>query len=278
MERSRLLYGTTFHIGSLLYSSPELALLLGNIFSYVVSPKQRLILYFKEKVRMSPTLFDFVFTPNQRIRFRAGQYWDWTLGHMKPDTRGNRRFFTIASSPTEPEIRLGVKIPDKSSTFKQALVALKPGDVVLGGQLAGDFTLPEDASKKIVAIAGGIGITPFRSMVKDRLDRNMQTDMVLFYASTDAQDFAYKEIFEEGKRIGIKAVYLLSGSKVIPPDWKGPTGFLTKELIEANVHDYQNRLYYLSGPNVMVTNYKKLLRSTMGIPNSAIHTDYFPGY
>lgn len=270
-----VLYGTTVHLG-IIHSSPELALLIGNIYSYMVSSKRRVILKLKEMRQMSPSLYDFAFIPNQTIPFRAGQYWDWTLGHDKPDTRGNRRYFTIASSPTEPEIHLGVKIPENPSTFKQALRAMKPGDELLGGQLTGDFTLP-DSEKKIVGVAGGIGITPFRSMIKDRVDRHLTTDMVLFYASPDPKDFAYKEILDEGRTVGIKTVYLLSGAKVVPPEWRGPTGYLTKELIEAEVPDYKNRLYYLSGPNVMVESYKKLLRE-MGILHSAIHTDYFPGY
>ncbi len=270
-----VLYGTTFHLG-ILHSSPELALLIGNIYSYMVSSKRRVILKLKEIRQMSPSLYDFAFIPNQVVPFQAGQYWDWTLGHAKPDTRGNRRYFTIASSPTESEIHLGVKIPENPSTFKQALRAMKPGDELLGGQLSGDFTLPHD-DHKIVGVAGGIGITPFRSMVKDRIDRHVTTDMVLFYASPDPKDFAYKDILDEGRSVGIKTIYLLSGAKVVPPEWQGPSGYLTKELIEAEVSDYKNRLYYLSGPPVMVDSYKKLLRE-IGISNSAIHTDYFPGY
>ncbi len=270
-----ILYGTSYHFG-ILHSSPELSLLVGNLFSYMVGSKRRVILKLKEITQMSPTLFDFAFTPNQPIPYRAGQYWDWTLGHAKPDTRGNRRFFTIASSPTEPEIHLGVKIPEQASSFKQALRAMKPGDELLGGQLSGDFTLPED-DRAIVGVAGGIGITPFRSIVKERIDRSQKTDMVLFYASPDPKEFAYKDILDAGQRVGIKTVYVLSGAKEVPADWKGPTGYLTKGMIEAEVVDYKNCLYYLSGPNVMVNSYTKLLQE-MGIPNSAIHTDYFPGY
>lgn len=271
-----LLFGIPFTLGTV-HSSPELALVLGNIFSYVVSPKQRLILQFKEKVRMAPLVYDFIFTPNMRMGFIPGQYMEWTLTNKTQDTRGNRRYFTIASSPTEQELHIGVKIPDNASSFKKTLVELQPGDSVVAGQLTGDFILPKDTSKKIVAIAGGIGITPFRSMVQFLTDTNQQRDMVLFYASADPAEFVYADVFERGKQVGVKTVRILSGAKVIPDTWKGLTGFITKELIEAEVPDYAHRLYYLSGPGVMVDAYKKLLIS-LNIPRSAIRTDYFPGY
>lgn len=271
-----LLFGLSYTLGPI-HSSPELALVLGNILSYAISPKQRLILQFKEKVRMAPLVYDFIFTPNMRMNFTPGQYMEWTLTNKTQDTRGNRRYFTIASAPTEQEVHIGVKVPDNASSFKQTLVQLEPGDSVVAGQLTGDFTLPKDISKKIVAIAGGIGITPFRSMVRFLTDTKQQRDMVLFYASADPAEFVYTDVFDQGEKVGIKTIRILSGAKVVPDSWKGLTGFITKELIEAEVPDYAHRLYYLSGPGVMVDAYKKLLTS-LNIPRSAIRTDYFPGY
>lgn len=269
------LFGTSFHIGSL-YNSPEFSLLLGNIFSYILSPKEKLILKFKEKIQMAPMVFDFVFTPNKKLAFNSGQYLEWTLQDNSPDNRGNRRYFTIASSPTENEIHLGIKIPEKPSTFKQKLSQLKPGEELLAGSLSGDFTLYKEP-KEYVAIAGGIGITPFRSHAKEALDKNQKLNMVLFYASSNLEEFVYKDLFKEAEKVGVKTVYILSGSKTIPPEWTGLSGFITKELIEKEVPNYKNRIYYLSGPNVMVEAYKKLLHS-LNIPTSQIHTDYFPGY
>lgn len=271
-----ILYGTPFSIWEF-HNTPELSLLLGNLFSYATGFKTRLVLYLKEKKDLGSSLYEFVFVPNRKLQFSAGQYLEWTLGHDSPDTRGNRRYFTIASSPTEPELRIGVKIADKASSYKRALQELAPGEQVFAGQLAGNFTLPEDTSKKIVGIAGGIGITPFRSMVKQMLDRNERRDIVLFYAATDPSQFIYKDMFKDAEKLGLKTVYVLSGAKEIPAGWQGKTGFITKEMVEAEVGMASSRLYYLSGPNVMVENYSKLLRS-MGVPYQHIKTDYFPGY
>lgn len=259
------------------YRTPEAALLLGNIFSFAVSPKYKLILKLKEKLQLAPGIYDFVFTPNRPVTFTPGQYLEWTLGHDKSDGRGNRRYFTIASSPSEPELHLTIKAPETPSSFKKALIALEPGGTMLAGSLGGDFTLPKTAANKITAIAGGIGITPFRSMVKNFIDQDRQVHFTLFYAAANPQEFIYKDLFASAEKAGVKTVYVLSGAKEVPPDWQGETGYITKEMLAKNTPDYLERQYYLSGPNVMVEAYKKMLRAA-GISLSAIHTDYFPGY
>ena len=271
------LYGIPFHFGRF-YNTPELTLTLGNIYSYFASPKGRLLLRLKEKIQMAPLIYDFVFTPNREFKFTAGQYLEWTTRPYHCDSRGNRRYFTVASSPTEKEIRIGVKIPEKPSSFKRFLNSMKPGDQLMAGHLSGDFTLPKDAANRtIVGIAGGIGITPFRSMVKYLIGTGQKTNLVLFYAASDPAEFVYKDILKEGESAGVKTVYVLSGAKNQPADWTGKTGYITEEMIKAEVPGYQKGIYYLSGPNVMVDAYKKLL-SSLKINKRNIRTDYFPGY
>lgn len=271
-----LLLGTSFTLGPL-HSSPELALILGNIFSYIVSPKERLILKLKEKLQLAPAVYDFVFSSNKPMAFTAGQFMEWTLGHDNSDTRGNRRYFTIASSPTENEIHLGVKVPPEPSSFKKALIAMKPGDELFAGALSGEFNLPKDPTTKVVAIAGGVGITPFRSMAKNLMDTKQKRDMVLFYLSADQSEFVYKDVFDAAKTAGVKTVYMLTVEGVAPANWKGRTGRITEQVIKDEVPDFQNRHYFISGPPGMVEAYKKLLTS-IGVPRMAIKTDYFPGY
>ncbi len=99
----------TIHIGSI-YSTPELALLVGNVFSALVNPKGKVILTLKENKQISDTTSEFIFSSNRTLPFLPRQYMEWTLPHEKTDSRGDRRYFTIASSPTEKDIRLGVKI------------------------------------------------------------------------------------------------------------------------------------------------------------------------
>lgn len=272
------LFGSQFHIGPI-FSTPEFALVLGNIFSYMVGFKQKLMLTLKEKKMIVPGIYEFVFTPDQKLEFAPGQYLEWTLPHAKVDSRGNRRYFTIASSPTEDEIKLGVRINEKeSSSFKKALLQMQNGEVMVASQLSGDFTLPEDSKKKLVFIAGGIGITPFRSMVKYLLDKNEKRDVTLFYSTLDPNTCAYNPLFEEAvQKIGLKNICVISDKTKIPSGWSGESGYITSEMIEKRIPNFAEHVFFLSGPNAMVENYKKLLLS-MKVPKKNIETDYFPGF
>lgn len=257
-----ILFGSQFQIGPI-FSTPELALVLGNIYSYWVSPRYKLYLKLKQKMKLSPQIYHFEFTPDQKFNFQAGQYLEWTLPHQNPDSRGNRRFFTTASSPTEENILLGVRIIDNSSSFKKALLALGKDTIISCSQLAGEFTLPKNKEEKLVFVAGGIGITPFRSMVKFLMDTKDRRDIVLFYAASTPQDFVYKELFDQaGKTIGLKTIYAV--------------GRIDKDAIK-KVPDFENRKFYLSGPQGAVNAYKILL-SQLSVKKTNIKTDYFPGY
>ncbi len=260
-----ILFAPQIHIGSV-YSTPELALLVGNIFSYVVSPKQKLILKLKEIVKLTPDTFDFIFASPKQLAFAPGQYLEWTLGHEKTDSRGNRRYFTIASSPTEPEIRMGVKFYDdgKTSSFKQTLSALKSGDTIVASQLAGDFTLPKDKTQKLAFIAGGIGVTPFRSMVKYLMDNEEKRDIAMLYSNKTPGGIAYKDIFDQASTaINLKTTYA--------------TGRTSTEIIKQSIPDYKQRHFYISGPQAMVSATDKILRD-LGVPSTQIKKDFFPGF
>lgn len=270
-----ILFGLQFQIGPL-YASPEFALIVGNIFSYLVSPKQKLFLYLQEKIELSPLIFEFIFKKPQNFIFVPGQYMEWTLPLAKTDIRGNRRYFTIASSPTEDTIKLGVKIAGNNpSVFKQALRNMKKDSLIIAGNLAGDFVLPKDLQKKLVFIAGGIGITPFKSMIQYMLDSQEKRDVVLFHVCSKEEEFVYKNLCDQAeKSLGVKIVHVLSDKTA---QWTGESGRITEDMIRKHVPDYQSRLFYLSGPNVMVNGYKKLIHN-LGIKNAQIMTDYFPGF
>ena len=115
------------------YITPEAALLIGNIFSYIVSPKYKLMLSLKEKIKIASDIYEFIFNLDKKINFLPGQYLEWTLGFKNPDSRGNRRYFTIASSPTENFLRIGVKIYPNASSFKKNLISFKTGDKIYIG-------------------------------------------------------------------------------------------------------------------------------------------------
>ena len=251
-------------------SSPELALLVGNVFSYIASPKGKRVLTLVDKERVSNDIYHFTFMPDKKLLFRPGQYLEWTLGHEKVDGRGNRRYFTIASSPTEDTVQLGVKFYDPSSSFKKKLLSLRPGDTLVAGQLAGEFTLPKKRSQKLAFIAGGIGITPFRSMVKYLIDRNKPRDVVLFYSNRTEAEVAYRPLFDKAaEKIGMRTVYTITD---------GPNGHrLTADDIKKEIPDYADRMFYISGTHAMTNAFRDTLRG-MGVPRAHIKTDFFPGF
>ena len=272
-----ILFAPQFHIGSF-YTTPEIALVLGNIFSYVVSPKAKLISPLMEKRRIGADIFDFLFAPTNPLAFSPGQYMEWTLPHEKTDSRGNRRYFTIASSPTENTVRLGVRFYQNGSSFKNALLSMQPNSKIVGAQISGDFTLPKDKKKKLVFLAGGIGVTPFRSMLKYLLDKNESRPIVMFYANKRMDEIVYVDVFNQAQRqLGVKMVYTLTDKAVSPQDWRGRIGRIDAAMIQQEVPDYKERTFYLSGPHAMVASYERVLRR-MGIPEAQIKKDFFPGF
>lgn len=271
-----ILFVPQFHIGSF-YTTPEIALVIGNIFSYLVSPKTKIIATIMEKKQIGSDIVDFLFSPGKQLAFAPGQYMEWTLQHPKTDSRGNRRYFTIASSPTESSLLLGIRFYQNGSSFKKALLSMPANSKIVGAQISGDFTLPKDKNKKLVFIAGGIGVTPFRSMMKYLVDKNEQRNIVMFYANKRYDEIVYVDVFNQAQRqLGIKMVYTLTDQASIPQNWKGRVGRIDAVMIQQEVPDFKERTFYLSGPHVMVVAYEETLRA-MGVPEKQIKKDFFPG-
>lgn len=272
-----ILFIPKLHLGPI-YSTPEIALVIGNLFSYLVSPKDKLMLILKEKLYLGDNLYDFTFSLDQPFNFISGQYLEFTLTHDHPDSRGNRRYFTIASSPTESQLRIGAKFYQPSSSFKEAMLAMTSGDTIVASQLAGDFILPKNKMGKLVFLAGGIGITPFRSMIKSLIDKNETRDIVLFYSNKNINEVIYTDVFDEAEKLHLlKTIYTLTDLSKIPSAWSGEKGRINAEMITKFVPDYQNRRFYISGTHEMVTHTQKLL-TEMGINPKNIRSDFFPGF
>lgn len=262
IRKRQVIYGI---LVGLLYSrvSPEVALLIGNVFSYIFNPRKRLLLRLRKKLQIAPDIYEFIFE-SQKLNFLPGQYMEWTLSHDNPDNRGVRRYFTIAASPTEDNIKIGIKFYPRSSSFKKSLLAQNPESYIFAGELSGEFILPKDSGKKLCLIAGGIGVTPFRSMIKYLLDTGQRRDIVLLYFAKSGDQFVYRGIFDDaGKKLGIKTVYI--------------TERLNDDLIIKEVPDYYSRTFYISGPHSMVDVFKDTLNN-MGIMENQIKVDFFPGY
>lgn len=259
-----LLFFPQLHIGPV-FSTPEIALVIGNIFSYLVSPKQKLMLTLKEKIISKDGIKQFLFTTPEKIAFIPGQYMEWTLPHPHTDSRGNRRYFTLASSPTEKDPLLGVRFFPNSSSYKKALSEMKIGDTIAAGSLNGEFVLPNDVKQKLVFVAGGIGITPFRSMVTYMIDTNQTRDIVLLYIAKNASEMCYEDIFEHAKPYGLRTLSVESSKKRI-----------TANDIQKDIPDFLSRIFYLSGSHAFVVAMENMLHE-LAIPHTHIKKDFFPG-
>lgn len=248
-----------------LFVYPETALLMANLYAFAVSPKRRWTLELRAKHKIADDLYDYEFSSSSPLEVTPGQYMEVTMPVASQDDRGNRRTFTVASSPTEAHVHIGVRIPNKASRFKTTFGALKPGDQVMAGQIAGNFVLPRDGSQKLLLVAGGVGITPYRSMIKYLSDTRQNRDITIVYQAKRAEEFMYKSVFEAAKAAGVKTIYIAD-----------PAPLSADQLAEI-VPDLHERRAFISGPPVMVRHVKKVLHS-LGVPRRTVKTDFFSGY
>lgn len=253
--------------------TPELALVIGNIAFYPFTLRQKLHLELVSAREVAKNTWEFSFKKPAGMRFVAGQYLEWMLPHRGSDNRGIRRYFTIASAPSEEFLKIGIRIGESMSTYKQALKSMKIGDKLIASQLSGDFVLPKEINNKVALVAGGIGITPFVSQIKEASYKKEQRDMVLYSCNNTLIESAYRtEIAEAAKIIPLSVVEVLAKEQL--PGME--TGFLTKEIILRTCPDYLERTWYISGPPVMVSSYAGML-GEMKVPGNQIKTDFFPG-
>jgi len=244
--------------------SPEEALLVGNLLTFLLARNRRYQLKFIKRVQEADGIYSYLFSMPKDFRFKAGQYMEWTIAHNKTDSRGNRRYLTIASSPSEPGLMFTIKHPQPASAFKQKLDELKPGDTMLASRLAGEFVLPPDSSKKIAFLAGGIGVTPFRSMIKYAIDKKQPRDMALLYSASSPDEISFQKLFDGAEEAGLKPHYVTDGH-------------IDKARIRSLLPDYKERIFYVSGPYGFVNAVHNALLE-LGVAGRQIVTDYFPGY
>lgn len=266
-----------FHIGSY-YSTPEIALVIGNIYAYLSGSKVKLFPTLFRKYKTASDSAEFAFATDQSLNYLPGQYMEFTLPHEKTDNRGARRYFTLSSSPTEDQLKIGVKFYDEGSSYKSALLDIEKNTSIVASQLAGDFILPKNKQDKLVFIAGGIGITPFRSMIKYLIDTNDRRDIILLYSARSEEEIAYRDIFDTAwQALGIKTLYVISGreAKITSPNTIA--GVINSRLIKSYIPDLYDRTFYISGTHEMVESLQETL-SHLGIRHANIKIDFFPGY
>lgn len=215
----------------------------------------------------------FWLKPERPMQYVAGEYTQLHLPHPDMDDRGDKRWFTLSSSPTEPLIAITTKFAaGRSSSFKRTLRRLQPGVQIYIASPMGDFVLPKDPHIPLIFVAAGMGITPVRSMMKYLLDSGEVRDVQLFYAAHDEAQLAFHNLLKE-----------YAGARFIPlikqpgPDWAGQSGRLETARILEVARANPGALVYLSGPEVLVETWDKELKEG-GIDPGRLVTDFFHGY
>lgn len=206
----------------------------------------------------SNNIFSLILEKPAGFYFYAGQYLDVKL--PVNDKNGNTRAFTISSSPTENFLMITVK--KGVSRFKRMLEKLKKGDTITTSHPAGTFTL--DESTPAYFIAGGIGITPYRSMIKYAIDRKLSTPITLVYSNSN-DNFLFKEKLNlwDKKLPSLKIIYIVTS--------RGG------QLTQLPPTNYKLPIYYLAGPPGMVDGFGSWLIG-LGIDETNIRYDRFDGY
>jgi ferredoxin-NADP reductase len=226
---------------------------------------------FDHKEPTAKNLKTFWFKPERPVEYLAGQYTEIRLPHDNPDERGDKRWFTLSSSPTDEMVSITTKIFPEHSTFKGALDSLKTATPLTLADPMGDFVLPKDKTIPLLFIAGGIGVTPMHSMIKWLKDTGEERQIHLVYAVNDLEDMAFRDLFES---YSLKFTPLVTNPS---KDWKGETGRLSGERIMQFMNGDPRELVYISGPELMVKQFATDLQK-LGIKSSRIVIDDFPGY
>lgn len=261
-----VLLGSGLHF-SIITMTPALALIVGNLLGWYWSTRQIVKLRLVAKKQMGQSMYDFTFDSN-KPKFVAGQYLELTLPHRHADSRGMRRLFSIVGRPGDEHINIGTRLPEKPSSFKRALMNLKPGQTVYATRIAGDFVLPDDESVPMLLIAGGIGVTPYISYMMASGKREMS----LVYAVSSSEDLAY---IEQLRHHDISVTIVSPDEAVLPdPSWRHiKAGLLTQDILQELIGIHRP-LVYISGPPVMVNKTKHIVKA-LGLPYK---TDHFAGY
>jgi glycine betaine catabolism B len=224
-----------------------------------------------EVIQRGPRVKSVRFLPVEGCAFQAGQFMDiWLLGRKELS-----HYLSISNSPTEKGyIECTKKLT--ASQFSAVFDGLKEGDLLKVRYPLGQFTLRQ-ASRKISFIAGGIGITPVRSMCKYIADSRFAIDTVLLYANRTAADIVFKEDFDRMQEppSSLKVVHILCEAD------QGivcKVGRIDAGVIRAEIPDYKERVFYLCGPPPMVEGISQQLLEYLEVGSDQVVTERFKGY
>lgn len=217
------------------------------------------------------------FAKPEGFTFRAGQSVNVTLvDPPETDAKGSMRTFSIVTAPFEAELAIATRMRD--TAFKRVLGRLAPGAPVKLRGPGGKFTLPEDASRPVVMVAGGIGITPFVSMLRQAEHAGSTRARTLIYSCRRLEHEAFLEELRSmaGRSPALRLVATLTGPAP-GAAWTGERSLVDAAFLDRHVDAASRPVYYLAGPPAMVTALRAALVSR-DVAEPDLCTDEFFGY
>ncbi|OGK16711.1 hypothetical protein A2774_00230 [Candidatus Roizmanbacteria bacterium RIFCSPHIGHO2_01_FULL_39_12c] len=239
---------------------------------------QKYDLAFLKKNQVAEETFSFFFQRPEGLDFQAGQFLRLTLNLPQPSERGSNRFFSIASSPSEKGI-LMITVKTSSQVYKKTLLSLKTNDKVRIALPYGIFTLKTGELSPYIFLAGGIGITPFRSMIRYSADQNLDRPIALFSAFSTVDEIVFQAEMQTlaKDRRWFKFIQTVSRPQNSSTPWYGNVGRIDANLISKNAHSLASSIYYIAGPPTMVDSMIAIVKS-LGVEESRIRREKFTGY
>jgi ferredoxin-NADP reductase len=233
---------------------------------------------FLKKKQLTADTYSFYFERPNDFNYEPGQYLRMTLEIDSPDERGTNRFFTICSSPTEKEY-LMITTRIIQSSFKKTLASLTKENLVKIFGPLGNFIFKEEEKQTHVFLAGGIGITPYRSMIKYMADKKIDTPTILFTSFKTADEIIFQGEFRQMEKVlpRFKFIQTITQSEKSNQKWDGHSGRIDAEWIKQNVFDIPSALFYVSGPGAMVDALSEVIKS-LEVSTDNLRTEKFPGY
>ena len=220
------------------------------------------------KKNIAKDTLEVIFALSEPLEFKAGQYVNVYIDGLK-------HHFSIANSPADPK-KLTIATRIRQTPFKQTLAKLNIGAEVEVDHVEGYFLLPKDEGKKLVYIAGGIGITPFMSHLIYIQENNLGFDVALFYSNKTKEQTAYLDILQKwDEEYGW---FSLIATMTEDDNWQGERGRINGTMVQKYVSDYKNAIFYIAGPPAMVASMRDSLKKELSLPNDNILTENFTGY
>lgn len=220
----------------------------------------------------------FYFSRPPGFEFRAGQAIDLSLiDPPETDAEGNVRTFTIASAPFESHLMIATRMRD--TAFKRVLGQAPAGLELKVDGPTGSFNLHKNAAKPAVFLAGGIGITPFLSIVRQAAKDGVRRSITLFYSNRRPEDGAFLDLLGNAAKdgAGFRFIPTMTRMDTSRKPWSGETGLIDRAMLLRSVPDLQGPIYYLAGPPAMVTAMRHMLASA-AVDEDDVRTEEFSGY